>query len=73
MKYSLILIIVLGMLCGCVRQKNADSSGTESIEAPRSKTDTSVGVEAVSDSLQGAKNAIYYWKTVFRLTEHVWA
>ncbi len=70
MKYSFILIIVFGMLYGCVRQKKADSSGAESIETPQSKTDTSVGVEAVSDSLQGAKNAIYYWKTVFRLTEH---
>ena len=70
MKYSSILIIVFGMLCGCVRHKKADSSGTESIEAPQSKTDTSVGVEAVEDSLLGAKNAIYYWKTVFRLTEY---
>ena len=70
MKYSSILIIVFGMLCGCVRQKKADSSGTESIETPQSKTDTSVGVITDSDSLQGAKNAIYYWKTVFRLTEH---
>ena len=68
MKYSSILIIVFGMLCGCVRQKKADSSGTESIETPQSKTDTSVGVITDSDSLQGAKNAIYYWKTVFGLT-----
>lgn len=35
--------------------KKADSSGTESIETPQSKTDTSVGVITDSDSLQGAK------------------
>lgn len=67
MKHSLVFIIALGLLCGCVRQKKADVSGTESIETRRSKTDT---LEAGADSLPGAKNAIYYWKTVFRLTEY---
>ena len=70
MKCSFVLIIVLGVLCGCVRPKKADSSGAESIDMPESKIDTLVSVEAASDSLQVAKNAIYYWKTVFRLTEY---
>ena len=42
----------------------------ESIETTQSKIDTLEVVETESDSLQKAKNAIYYWKTVFRLTEY---
>ena len=42
MKCSFVLIIVLGVLCGCVRPKKADSSGAESIDMPESKIDTLV-------------------------------
>ena len=75
MKYSLVFIIVLGLLCGCVRQRKADASDTGSIEMTQSETDALTadsvplqGAEGTSDSLQGPGNAIYYWKTVFRLT-----
>lgn len=77
MKYSLVFIIVLGLLCGCVRQRKADASDTGSIEMTQSETDALTadsvplqGAEGTSDSLQGPGNAIYYWKTVFRLTEY---
>ena len=77
MKYSLVFIIVLGLLCGCVRQRKADASDTGSIEMTQSETDALTadsvplqGAEGTSDSLQGQGNAIYYWKTVFRLTEY---
>ena len=39
MKYSLVFIIVLGLLCGCVRQRKADASDTGSIEMTQSETD----------------------------------
>ena len=38
MKYSLVFIIVLGLLCGCVRQRKADASDTGSIEMTQSET-----------------------------------
>ena len=37
MKCSFVLIIVLGVLCGCVRPKKADSSGAESIDMPENR------------------------------------
>ena len=55
----------------------ADASDTGSIEMTQSETDALTadsvplqGAEGTSDSLQGPGNAIYYWKTVFRLTEY---
>lgn len=77
-KYSFICFLVIGMLLGCTARKKTDSSGTERIATTKRETDTLAIMKTAVDSLevaetdsaQGTRNAIYYWKTVFRLTEY---
>ena len=57
MKCSFVLIIVLGVLCGCVRPKKADSSGAESIDMPESKIPAPCMHDFIASGLSTAPSA----------------